>query len=92
MARKPAETTTTTNLDGGPVTAVPTDRVRRIFTHGAQRLADPNPAVSALEAKRVLAATYPELASASLHLTKTEEINGTKVEHWELRRSVGTKG
>lgn len=76
-----------------PENQVPTGRVRRIFMHGAQRLADPDPMIKALEAKKILSATYPELATATLTLVKTEEgANGAKTEHWEFKRSVGTKG
>lgn len=83
---------TTKNTPPAPEDAVPAQRVRRYFTHNGTRLQDPNPAASAREARRILAATYPELASATLTLTKTEDGPHGKVEHWELKRSVGTKG
>jgi PRTRC genetic system protein C len=91
-APKPAPAPFQTPAPIAPESIVPNGRIRRIFMHGAQRLQDPNPAASALEAKKILAASYPELASATLTLTETKEVNGTKVEHWEFKRSVGTKG
>jgi PRTRC genetic system protein C len=91
MARK--STTAPATGATAPENIVPVGRVRRIFTHGAQRLQDPDPTMTAMNAKKVLAATYPELATATLTLTKTEDgANGAKTEHWEFRRSVGTKG
>jgi PRTRC genetic system protein C len=99
MARKedidgvtPATRKKSAPAPAAPESIAPTQRVRRIFMHGAQRLQDPSPELSAEAAKKILAATYPELATATLTLTETKEANGAKTETWELRRSVGTKG
>jgi PRTRC genetic system protein C len=73
-------------------TAAAAARTRRIFMYGTMRLADPNPAMTPQEVKAHHATTYPDLVSASVTLEKTEEKNGAKIETWQLKRSVGTKG
>lgn len=67
-------------------------RTRRIFMYGTMRLTDPNPALKPNEVKALLAQSYPDLANASCTLEGTKEENGVKVETYQLKRSVGTKG
>lgn len=72
----------------------PSKRVRRIFLHGTMRLADPDPAMTALQVKAHYAASYPDLANASVNLAtdKIKETETTREETWEFRRAVGVKG
>lgn len=86
------EVTEQTEQDQPTRLVPPAGRLRRIFMYGTMRLADPNPALTPQEVRAHYAATYPDLTSASITLTGTEEKNGGKTETWQLKRNVGTKG
>lgn len=68
--------------------AVTTERLKREFHFNGMTLADPNPAVSAEQARELLAINFPELATADM--PRPEIKNGKQIYRFE--RSVGSKG
>jgi PRTRC genetic system protein C len=69
-------------------TPTPAVRTRRIFMHGTMRLSDPGQTMTPEQVKAHYAASYPDLANATVSLKESK--NGT--ETFEFKRAVATKG
>lgn len=62
--------------------------INRVFVYNGTKLPDPNPSLSIEQARDVLAATHPELATAAIDGPKVEGDKHT----FTFIKSVGTKG
>tara|TARA_B110001469_G_C9297718_1_gene162399 strand:+ start:283 stop:489 length:207 start_codon:yes stop_codon:yes gene_type:complete len=65
-----------------------TTTLRRVFKHGSIELPDPSLALTPIQVRDSYAATYPELATATIK--GPDHANGK--ETYTFKQSIGTKG